>query len=269
MTLALITNDDGIDSLGLDVLAQTALDAGLDVMVIAPLHDSSGMSAAVSGDEADLRVGFAAEDPSRLPGIQGMALNGTPGLISLIGMHGAFGRTPDLVLSGVNRGGNYGSSVIHSGTVGAALTGAMSGARSLAVSLLVEDMQATPLWQVCVPYIRHLLPWVLRSQPGTTLSLNVPNKAHVKGLRQAHLAPFSIVQASVRGDEKESDQPKDITISSAGALQKLETERDSDAYLLEHDYATVTQLVAVHEVIGSDLSELSTDMTSDAVSPQH
>ena len=262
MTLALITNDDGIDSLGLDALAQVAIDAGLEVMVVAPLHDSSGMSAAVSGDEADVRTVFTADDPRRLPGVAGMALNGTPGLISLVGMHGAFGRTPDVVLSGINRGGNYGSSVIHSGTVGAALTGAMSGARSLAVSLSVESMDETPLWDVCVPYIEHVLPRVLDSSPGTTLSLNVPNSRRVRGLRQAHLAAFSIVQASVRGEEGEP--PADIAVGRAGVVQQVESENDTDAFLLQHNYATITQLVAVHEVIGSDLSTLNTDLSTES-----
>lgn len=263
MTLALITNDDGIDSPGLDVLAQTAIDAGLEVLVVAPLNDCSGMSAAVTGDESDVRTVFTAEDSSRIPGVAGNALNGTPGLISLVAMHGAFGRTPDVVLSGINRGGNFGSSVIHSATVGAALTGAMSGARSLAVSLTVGNADETPLWQAAVPYIRHVLPTVLANKPGTTLSLNVPNATHVWGLRPAHLASFSIVQASVHGENENGELPEDTLVGDSEAEQRLESDSTSDAYLLEQGYATITQLVAVHEVAGSDLSNLGTDLTWD------
>ena len=272
MTLALVTNDDGIDSPGLDMLAQVAVDAGFEVMVVAPMHDCSGMSAAVSGNESDVRVAVARDDSSRLPGLAGLVLNGTPGLIAWVAMHGAFGRVPDVVLSGINLGGNYGSDVIHSGTVGAALTGAMCGARSLAVSLNVKHVEDTALWNVCTPYIERVLPWLLDSKPGTTLSLNVPNSMHVRGLRQAHLAAFSLVEPIARHADTRRDgegrRPHGVASATAAAsstadnAQQAEAEAQSDDSLLRHGYATITQLVAAHEVIGSDLSALNTDLTT-------
>ena len=258
MTLALITNDDGIDSHGLDALAQVAIDAGLEVLVAAPMRDCSGMSAAVFGDESDVQTAVAAADSSRLPGVEMLSVNGTPGLIARAAMHGVYGRVPDVVLSGINLGENYGSNIIHSGTVGAALTGAMNGARALAVSLDVTDLTDPPHWNACTLYIEHVLPWLLRSNPGTTLSMNVPDSAQVRGLRQAHLATFSIVEPFASGE-------RDATVSAFGSPANP-ADRDgaspTDVDLLQQDYATITQLVAAHEVIDSDLSELNTDMTA-------
>ena len=74
----------------------------------------------------------------------------------------------------------------------------------------------------------------MTSAPGTALSMNVPGSKHVHGLRQAHLASYGLV---------ESD------------------ESQTAAYLLEQGYATIPQLIAAHEVIGSDLSELNADLT--------
>jgi 5'/3'-nucleotidase SurE len=60
---------------------------------------------------------------------------GDPGLIALIAARGAFGDPADVVLSGVNHGANVGRAILHSGTVGAALTGGLNGAWGAAVSL--------------------------------------------------------------------------------------------------------------------------------------
>ncbi len=135
----LITNDDGIDSDGLRVLAEVALEAGLEVIVAAPMQESSGASASITAIEED---GHFVVEPRTLPGLEGactvLAVGGLPAFIALTGMRGAFGPTPDIVLSGINNGPNTGYAVLHSGTVGAALTASTFGARAMAVSLNVR-----------------------------------------------------------------------------------------------------------------------------------
>ena len=126
----LVTNDDGIDSPGLHALAAAAADFGT-VMIAAPAVESSGTSAGLTAARDDRRVAVEERDG-------GLAVAAHPGLIALIACHGGFGPAPDVVLSGVNRGANVGRAVLHSGTVGAALTASVNGARALAVSLDVQ-----------------------------------------------------------------------------------------------------------------------------------
>jgi len=97
----LVTNDDGIGSEGLRALALVALEAGLDVVVAAPMQESSGASASITAVEQNGR--FVVE-PRTVPGLDGacavLAVGGLPAFIALTGMRGAFGPPPDIVLSG-------------------------------------------------------------------------------------------------------------------------------------------------------------------------
>src|SRR5919106_1774673 len=129
MARALVTNDDGIDSAGIGMLARAAADAGLEVTVAAPSWDSSGASASLTAVEEDGR--FLVE--SRTPDGAGeddhsdaewYAVEAAPAFIVRAGVEGAFGEPPDVVLSGINLGQNTGAAVLHSGTVGAVLTAA-------------------------------------------------------------------------------------------------------------------------------------------------
>src|SRR5690606_33742122 len=124
--LALITNDDGIDATGLRVLADCAIHAGLEVVVAAPSWDSSGAGASLTAVEDDGRVVLR---EAELAGVTGrcISIDAAPAFIVRSAMSGAFGARPDVVLSGVNHGPNTGHAVLHSGTVGAALTAATHG----------------------------------------------------------------------------------------------------------------------------------------------
>lgn len=133
---ALITNDDGIDSEGIAVLARVAHDAGLDLTVAAPSWDSSGASASLTAVEQDGRVLFERRTLRGLPEVDAFAVEAAPALIVRLATTGAFGEEPELVLSGINHGLNAGRAVLHSGTVGAALTAATHGCRALAISLV-------------------------------------------------------------------------------------------------------------------------------------
>jgi len=135
----LVTNDDGIRSEGVRVLAQVALEAGFEVVVAAPMQECSGASASITAVEED---GHFIVEPRSLPGLEDactvLAVGGLPAFIALTAMRGAFGPPPDIVLSGINNGPNTGYAVLHSGTVGAALTASTFGARALAVSVNVR-----------------------------------------------------------------------------------------------------------------------------------
>ncbi|MGH6692172.1 MAG: 5'/3'-nucleotidase SurE, partial [Gammaproteobacteria bacterium] len=134
----LVTNDDGVASPGLHALARALVDDGHDVIVVAPDREMSGSAAAIG--QVHIEGGIDAErvDLPRLDGVLAYAVAGPPGLCVLTARLGGFGDPPDLVVSGINPGCNTGRAVLHSGTVGAALTAANFGCRGLAVSIDVS-----------------------------------------------------------------------------------------------------------------------------------
>ena len=87
----LVTNDDGIDAVGIRVLAAALAARGLDPVVAAPRTDSSGTSAALRATEEDGRVPIARRD---LDGLAGYAIDGSPAYITLLALRGAFGPSP-------------------------------------------------------------------------------------------------------------------------------------------------------------------------------
>ncbi|HEX6236859.1 MAG TPA: 5'/3'-nucleotidase SurE [Acidimicrobiales bacterium] len=134
----LVTNDDGVESPGLHELAQSLAACGHDLVVAAPDRDMSGSSAAIGQVHIDEHIDA---EPAELPGLDGVpayAVDGPPGLCVFAARLGGFGPPPDLIVSGINPGANTGRAVLHSGTVGAALTAASFGCRGIAVSLDVS-----------------------------------------------------------------------------------------------------------------------------------
>jgi 5'/3'-nucleotidase len=136
----LVTNDDGVGSPGLHALARALVDDGYDVVVVAPDREMSGSAAAIG--QVHIEEGIDAErvDLPQLDGVPAYAIAGPPGLCVLTARLGGFGDPPDLVVSGINPGCNTGRAVLHSGTVGAALTAANFGCRGLAVSIDVSTL---------------------------------------------------------------------------------------------------------------------------------
>lgn len=151
----LVTNDDGIESEGLRRLALVAAEAGFHVVVAAPRTEASGASASVFATEEGGKV---LVEPRSLRGLEdhrAYAVSALPAFIALTGVNGAYGDPPDLVLSGINNGPNTGHAILHSGTVGAALTAAAHRTRAMAVSLGVGENRN---WDAAVRAAAMLLP---------------------------------------------------------------------------------------------------------------
>jgi 5'-nucleotidase len=148
----MLTNDDGIDAPGLAVLEQIAAEIAREVWVVAPEHDQSGQSHAISLHHA-LRISRRGE--------RRFGVTGTPGDCAAIGLcHLMKDNLPDLVLSGVNRGLNLGMETVFSGTVGGAMTAMMLGVPALALSQAFTRRDSVP-WDTAralgVGTIRKLL----------------------------------------------------------------------------------------------------------------
>ncbi|MGD1883710.1 MAG: 5'/3'-nucleotidase SurE [Paracoccaceae bacterium] len=125
----LVTNDDGISAPGLKIMEAIATElagAGGAVWTVAPAFEQSGVAHAVSYTKP---MGFQKLSETRY------ACEGSPADCVLAGLHDVLkDDAPDLVLSGVNRGNNSAENALYSGTLGAAIEGALQGIPSIAMS---------------------------------------------------------------------------------------------------------------------------------------
>jgi 5'-nucleotidase len=245
----LVTNDDGIDSEGLRTLAGVAVASGLIVTVAAPSWDSSGAGtslAAVSNSGRVLTEHYEL-DPG---GVARFGVQASPAFIVRAALHGAFGPPPDLVLSGINLGSNVGRGVLHSATVGAALTAASYGRRALAISAEVGGAEGWK-WDTAAEVARRAIAWLLCAPPSSVLNVNVPNRTveQLRGLVATTVAPAGTVQAN-------------ITDIDVGFIPVTFTDNESqlqsgtDAAALAQGYASITALKPLWVDQDVDLSGL-------------
>jgi len=164
----LLTNDDGIDAPGLEVLEAIARELGREIWVVAPEHDQSGVSHAISLHHP---IRMTERGPRRY------AVTGTPGDCAVMAACRLLAEAPpQLLLCGVNRGANLGVETVFSGTVGGAMTGVMLGIPSIALSQSWTDREQIR-WDTAAALgagvIRRLL--AVGWGPGTCLSVNFPD----------------------------------------------------------------------------------------------
>src|SRR3954470_12918473 len=135
----LVTNDDGVRAPGIAVLALALSEAGYDVVIAGPLSDRSGAGASIG--PVHMGEGLALEEVELpdVPGVPCFGIDGPPALAVIAALLAAFGEPPPIVASGINPGCNTGPSVLHSGTVGAALTAANFGVSGFAVRLDISE----------------------------------------------------------------------------------------------------------------------------------
>ena len=179
----LVTNDDGIDSVGLHVLARAMVPLG-QVTVIAPDQEYSGAAASIGA----LHIIQPEVHVANVEGIDtAWAVTGPPALCVMFARLGAFGPLPDLIVSGINPGANVGRAVYHSGTVGAALTGRNGWIPGIAVSQSVsnfgvegqayDEMLAGQRWDSAATIAAAIVEVMLTDPPSDAgvMNLNVPN----------------------------------------------------------------------------------------------
>jgi len=260
----LVTNDDGVSSPGLHALARALVDDGRDVVVAAPDRDMSGMGAAIGGIHLDEHIDAR---PVELPGLAGVpayAVDGPPGLCVLAARLGGFGEPPDLVVSGINPGANTGRAVLHSGTVGAALTAANFGGRGLAVSLDVParlDPGVPRHWDTAAAVAAAAVDWLAAARAGVVVNLNVPDRPPegLAGARWATLAPFGTVRSAVVE-----------TAEGGGGLQMelrpsdVELPPDCDTALVKAGYVAVSPIGGIRIDDSVDVSDLLGALVADA-----
>ncbi|MDX2969706.1 5'/3'-nucleotidase SurE [Kribbella solani] len=232
----LITNDDGYLAPGIRALAPVIAGLGYEVLVVAPLNDESGVGSARAG-MLDRPIRSESDEEN---GVTYTGIDGTPALAVTLATVGAFGRTPDLVLSGINRGANIGVPIFHSGTVAAALTAAGQNTSAVAVSIDSEDPDH---WVTAATVAGEALGWIAPEPVGTVLTINVPDRPlnQLAGVRHATLAPIN--RSRVIGTTAPTGDP----------MIELEPARPNplpgtDEALLNAGFVTVTPILGIREI---------------------
>lgn len=193
-----MTNDDGIDSIGLHVLARSMQHLG-DVVIAAPDQEYSGCGAGLG----TLHLAHPEVHEVSIDGIdEAWSVTGTPALCVMFAGLGIFGDDPfDLVVAGINPGANVGRSIYHSGTVGACLTARNGGVSGVAVSQAVEnwgvegqgwdDMLDDQLWDTAGTIAATVIGGLIAELPtdAEVLNINVPNAslADIQGWRRTEV----------------------------------------------------------------------------------
>lgn len=183
----LVTNDDGVDAVGLHRLVAATLPHG-EVTVVAPASEYSGAGAAVGPLHLTLPDVADVSSAPHFAGTAGAyAVTGPPALCVVYAALGAFGPPPDLVVSGINPGANVGRAVYHSGTVGAVLTARTRGIPGVAFSQAVvgfgvegqgwDDVLRNQRWDSAEKVAALVVGELVAAPPDGVfaLNVNVPN----------------------------------------------------------------------------------------------
>jgi len=180
----LVVNDDGISAPGINSLVEVVKEIG-KVTVVAPDKPQSGMGHAVTLNNT-IRVNKASSD-----GVDYFTCSGTPVDCVKIAVNKLMNERPDLIVSGINHGSNSSINVIYSGTMSAALEGALEGIPSIGFSLCDHSIEAD--FTAAKFYANKIIKQFLSNsyKKGICLNVNIPNSeldliAGVKVCKQAN-----------------------------------------------------------------------------------
>jgi 5'-nucleotidase len=258
----LLTNDDGIDSIGLHVLAR-AMRAHGEVTIVAPDREFSGAGAAVGA----IHLMQPEAHRARVDGIDtAWTLNGPPALCVMFARLGAFGGPFDLVVSGINPGANVGRSVYHSGTIGAVLSGRNGNISGVAVSQAVtgfgvegqgwDDMLIGQQWDTAAEVASAFVGGLLAAPPDdpVVVNLNVPNcpTGEIVGWRHARvgLEPSRQVATATLEPRLGHDGAFHVRMSWGDAL---DLPADSDGGVVARNEVSVTYLSRLEALQRDDM----------------
>ena len=250
--LLFITNDDGISAKGIRSLIEVAQTFG-DVLIIAPDKPQSGMGHAITVNQI-LRL----EKAVLFPDLEAYTCAGTPVDCVKLGLYEVMKRKPDLILSGINHGLNSASNVLYSGTMSAAVEGAMENIPSIGFSLDSFDSNAD--FSTAKEAVRMVLEYALKNTfpDHVCLNVNIPNvqKEVLKGIkvcRQAHafwedrfdkrIDQFGKPYYWLTGEFKNEDHAEDTDLFALneGFVSVVPTQFDLTAYKALENFKKLEQ----------------------------
>lgn len=263
----LITNDDGYQARGIASLVRIMRKYG-EVTVVAPKGPQSGMSMAV-------KLGFrpiAVKKLSEMPGERWWYLDGTPASCIKFGIDNIFWpEKPDLVVSGINHGSNAATAAIYSGTIGAAMEGAVNLIPSIAVSLdSFSDNADFSAVEELLPGMLDKLLDNMEWRQGMLYNINFPNLPadRIKGMKICRMGmvhwereyrPYIeyLAECGRTPDEEglgymaAAEEGEEIYVMAGDFTDNGNNSSSADHLLLEEGYVTLTP----HNIDNTDFTE--------------
>ncbi|WP_421942536.1 5'/3'-nucleotidase SurE [Pedobacter sp.] len=226
----LVVNDDGITAMGIKNLMEVMQELG-NVVVVAPDSPQSGMGHAIT-----IGKPIRFDKVELYPGVEMYKCSGTPVDCVKLAVNKIFkGKKPDLCVSGINHGLNNSINVLYSGTMSAAVEGAIEKIPSIGFSL--DDFAADADFSFTKEYIKSICEQVLANglPEGTLLNVNFPKGDGLKGIKICR-------QANAKWME-EFDERKDPYNRPyywlTGVFENFDKGEDTDVWALEHGYVSV------------------------------
>ena len=246
--LILVVNDDGISAPGIRKLIGIMNDFG-DVVVVAPEGPQSGMGHAITinatlrCDKVTMNDGTQTE----------YSVSGTPVDCVKLAVNQILDRKPDLCVSGINHGSNSSINVIYSGTMSAAVEGALEGIPSIGFSLL--DFSHDADFSEGEKYIRKITQSVIENDlpEGVCLNVNIP-----KSKKNEKIKGMKICRQAKANWEEEFDERKDPNGRTyywlTGKFVNYDKGDDTDERALENHFVSVVPVqydVTAHHAISA------------------
>lgn len=242
--LILVTNDDGITAPGIRALVEVASKIG-EVVVVAPDRPQSGMGHAIT-----INSPIRMDKANVFDGIEDYTCTGTPVDCVKIGIKKILTRRPDLIVSGINHGSNAASNVIYSGTMSAAVEGAIENIPSIGFSLL--DFNHDADFEPAKKYVKILIEKALNNDfpKHVCLNVNIP-KLKAKEIKGIKIGRQASAFWNDRFDERLDPLGKKY-YWLAGEFENYDKGKDTDMNALENGYVSVVPTkfdMTAHHVI--------------------
>ena len=229
--LILITNDDGYTSKGIKALINAVKNLG-KILIVAPDSPQSGMGHAISVNKP-----IRCYKTNFFDSVEAYCCTGTPVDCIKMGLYLLKDKKPDLILSGINHGSNVSTNILYSGTMSAAVEGALSGIPSVGYSL--TDYSDDADFQYSEKIVQIISKKVIKEglKKGTCLNVNIPNikENQIKGIKVCRQGRAFWDDTF---DHRKDPLGKDYYWLT-GSFSSKEQALDTDINYLENNYVTI------------------------------
>jgi 5'-nucleotidase len=229
--LILITNDDGFSSKGIKALINAVKNLG-KILIVAPDSPQSGMGHAISVNKP-----IRCYKTNFFDSVEAYCCTGTPVDCIKMGLYLLKDKKPDLILSGINHGSNVSTNILYSGTMSAAVEGALSGIPSVGYSL--TDYSDDADFQYSEKIVQIISKKVIKEglKKGTCLNVNIPNikENQIKGIKVCRQGRAFWDDTF---DHRKDPLGKDYYWLT-GSFSSKEQALDTDINYLENNYVTI------------------------------
>ena len=229
--LILITNDDSISAKGIAQLVKSMQSLG-DIVIVAPDKPQSGMGHAITIHDP-LRL----KKSNKFPGIEAYTCSGTPVDCVKLAIYEIIKKRPTLLVSGINHGSNAATNVLYSGTMSAAVEGAIEGIPSIGFSLLDHSFDAD--FEAAGYFAEKIAKNVLENglQSGVCLNVNIPKGTldELKGIKICRQGRAFWEDSFDKREDPFGGEYYWLT----GAFRQTDKGEDTDMWALEHNYVSI------------------------------